>query len=148
MFREPWRTRLLFVSVAGNLFAAALIGAQFVLRPPLPPRGEPRAEIMLERMAHDLPASDREQFRAVMLKRVPEIEAARVRVEQARAGMAQAIAHTPYDEAAFRQAMKDWQAAWLAMSDDLGTGMLSAVSVLSPDGRRRLAEAGMRHQRP
>ena len=31
LLREPWRTRLLFASVAGNLFSAALIGAHLFL---------------------------------------------------------------------------------------------------------------------
>jgi uncharacterized membrane protein len=145
MLREPWRTRLLFVSVAGNLFAAALIGAHFTMRPDRPP-GPPRAAAMMDRMAHDLPPDDAARFRTVMQARLPEIEAARTRMEQARAAMSRAIAQTPYDEAAVRQAMKAWQDAWIAMSNDLGDSMLTAVSGLSPDGRRRLAEAGMRHR--
>jgi uncharacterized membrane protein len=146
MLREPWRTRLLFVSVAGNLFAAALIGAQHAMRPP--PRGEPRSEIMLERMSYEMEPVDRQQFRAVMLRRLPEFEAARSRVDEARTAVAMAIARTPYDEDAVRQAMKDWQDAWMAMTGDMGTSMLAAMSGLSPNGRRHLAEAGMRHQRP
>jgi len=146
MFREPWRTRLLFVSAAGNLFAVALIGAHFAMRPGPRPPGPPRAEIMMDRMAHDLQPADAARFREVMQTRLPEIDAARARMEQARAAMSQAIAQTPYDEAELRQAMKAWQAAWMTMSDELGAGMLTAVSGLSPDGRRRLAEAGMRHR--
>src|SRR3954447_13190533 len=146
MVREPWRTRLLFLSVAGNLFAAALIGAHFYRRAPHPP-GPPRPEMMVERMARDLAPEDAARFRTVMQSRLPEIEAARARMEQARATMSRAIAQTPYDEAAVRRALKAWQQAWIAMSDDLGSSMLSAVSGLSPDGRRRLAEAGMRHRR-
>src|SRR4051794_35876696 len=145
MLREPWRTRLLFVSVAGNLFAAALIGAHYTMRPARPP-GPPRAAIIMDRMAHDLAPDDAARFRAAMQARMPEIEAARARMEQARDAMSRAIAQSPYDEAAVRQALKAWQQAWIAMSDDLGTGMLTAVSGLSPDGRRRLAEAGMRHR--
>lgn len=146
MLREPWRTRLLFVSVAGNLFAVALIGAHFAMRPSRPPPGPPRAEMLVARMAHDLPPEDADRFRAAMQPRLPEIEAARRRMEQARAEMSRAIAQTPYDETVVRQAMKAWQDAWIAMSNDMGASVLSAVSGLSPDGRRRLAEAGMRHR--
>src|SRR5947199_128027 len=63
MLREPWRTRLLFVSVAGNLFAAALIGAHYTMRPARPP-GPPRAAIIMDRMALDLAPDDAARFRA------------------------------------------------------------------------------------
>jgi hypothetical protein len=33
----------------------------------------------------------------------------------------------------------------MAWSDDLGSAMLAALAELSPEGRQRLAEAGMRH---
>jgi uncharacterized membrane protein len=145
LLREPWRTRLLFVSVAGNLFAAALFGAHFAMR--LRHQAEPpRAEILMDRMARALPAEDADRFRQVMRLRLPEIEDARARVEQARAAMFHVLAQTPYDQEAVRRAMKAWQTAWVAMSDDLGDSMLGAVSGLSSDGRRRLAEAGMRHR--
>jgi len=146
MLREPWRARLLFLSVAANLFAAALIGAHFVLRPPPRPPGPPRPEVIIERMARDLPPDDAARFRAATTPRLPQFAAARARMEQARAELARAMAQTPYDEGAVRTAMQAWQAAWLAMSEDLGANMLRALSELSPDGRRRLAEAGMRHR--
>jgi uncharacterized membrane protein len=145
LLREPWRTRLLFGSFALNLFTLALIGAHFAYRPP---PGPSPPERIVEHMVRGLPEGDAQRFRAVMATRLPEIEAAHARMEEARTAMTRAIARDPYDERAVRQAMKAWQAAWLAMSDGIGEGMLSAVSTLSPDGRRRLADAGLRRPRP
>jgi uncharacterized membrane protein len=144
MLREPWRTRLLFISVAGNVFAAGLIGAHFTMRRPHPP-GPPRAEAMVEHMARELPPEDAARFRAVMQPRLHEIDAARARTDQARAAMFRAMRQTPYDEAKVRQTMKDLQTSWVALSDGLNDSTLAALADLSPDGRRRLAEAGLRH---
>ena len=143
--REPWRTRLLFASFALNLFTLALIGAHFALRGP---PGPPAPERIVEHMIRGLAQPDAERFRSAMARRLPAIDAAHERMEQARAAMVRAIARDPYDEMAVRQAMKDWQTAWMAMSDGIGEGMLSGVSTLSPDGRRRLADAGLRRPRP
>lgn len=144
MFREPWRTRLLFVSLAGNLFLAGLIGAQWVHRPP---HGHGGPEGGLERMAHDLPPADAERFRTAMAVQRPQREQARARMETARMALSTAIARTPYDEGVVRKSMQDWQAAWIEWSNQFGGSMLSALSTLSPDGRARLAEAG-RHPPP
>lgn len=141
LLREPWRTRLLFGSFALNLFMLALVGAHLLVRPP---PGGPQPERIIAHMVRELPPEDAERFRAVMATRLPAIEDAHARMEGARRAMAQAIARTPYDEAAVREAMKRWQTAWLAMSDGIGEGMLDAVTTLSPDGRRRLADAGLR----
>ncbi len=144
MFREPWRTRLLFVSLAGNVFALALIGAQVAGRPR---GGPPGPQAAVERMARDLPQADSERFRAVMEAALPQHALARARMEAARDRMSRAIGGTPYDEAAVRQAMLAWQEAWLDWSRGFGATMLAALAELSPDGRRHLAEAGQRHLR-
>ncbi|HYZ61178.1 MAG TPA: periplasmic heavy metal sensor [Acetobacteraceae bacterium] len=142
MLREPWRTRLLFLSFAINLFAIALIAAHLAMRSPSP--GPQRPDMIIERMARDLPPEDATRFRAAMAAKLPDIEIAHQRMDAAKAELSQAISRTPYDQAEVRRAMKDWQAAWVAMSDQLGAGVLAALSDLSPDGRQRLAEAGLR----
>lgn len=144
MLREPWRTRLLLVSFAVNLIAVPMIGTRmFLHRPPLPP-GPPRPEVMVERLAHELPPEDAVRFRAAMEQRVPDIEVSRARMEAARAAMSRAIGRSPFDEGAVRAAMRTWQSAWVAWSDDLGAAMLAALADLSPEGRDRLAQAGLR----
>ena len=148
MLREPWRTRLLFLSFAINLIIIPIAGARYVVyRPPLPP-GLPRGEMMIEHMVKDLPPEDADRFRATMEQHLPDIEAARARMEAARRGMSRAIGHTPFDEAALKTAMHNWQSAWNLWSDNLGAAMLDALPGLSDAGRERLAEAGRRRPHP
>jgi uncharacterized membrane protein len=145
MLREPWRTRLLFLSFALNLIVIPMIAGRFVMHRPALPPGPTRPEVVVERLAHELPADDAARLRAAMKPHLPDIEVARARMEAARATMSRAIGQTPFDEAAVRTAMRTWQTAWMAWSDDLGSAMLAALAELSPEGRQRLAEAGMRH---
>ncbi len=143
IFREPWRTRLLFLSLAGNVFALALIGAHVAGRRQF---GPPGPDAAIDRMARDLAPADGERFRAVMAAARPQHALARGRMEAARDAMSRAIGQAPYDEAAVRQAMLAWQSAWLEWSRGFGATMLTALADLSPDGRRQLAEAGQRRK--
>lgn len=147
MLREPWRTRLLFLSVAGNLFALALIGSNALQRAQYGrPHGPPGAEAIIDRLARDLPRQDAERFRASMALGRAQFDLAHQRMEAARDTMAVAIGRTPFDEAEVRRAMQAWQASWIAWSDSLGESLVRTLPALSPDGRGRLAEAG--HRRP
>ena len=142
MLREPWRTRLLFLSVAGNLFAVALIGSHLAMRAP---HGPPSSAAIVEHMARDMPPDDAARFRDIMSQDKQQNDLARARMEAARRALSRAIGSTPYDEEAVRHAMHDWQQAWLEWSNDLGASLLKAFAGLSPDGRRSLAEAGQRY---
>ena len=97
LLREPWRTRLLFASVAGNLFSAALIGAHL-----LRPRASHGMDGVVERMVRDLPAADAERFRAILAREQAWQAKAWHRVNEARAALSRSIGQTPYDEAAVR----------------------------------------------
>ena len=143
MLREPWRTRLLFLSVAGNIFAVALIGGHIAMRGQ--PHGPPGSAAIVDHMAREMPPDDAARFRATMAEDRDHNDRAHARMEEARRALSRAIGGSPYDEAAVRQAMHDWQQAWLDWSNDLGASLLKAFPGLSPDGRRRLAEAGQRH---
>ena len=134
--REPWRTRVLWLSVACNLFAAALVGARIVKGPPGPPGLAGAAE----RMAHDLPASDAARFRAVLDQQKPWFDAARHRMADARADLAHSIAQNPYDERAVHERMAAYQARWAETSGRFGDTLLAAIGTLSPEGRAKLAE--------
>lgn len=144
MLREPWRTRLLFLSFALNLITIPMIGARFVMHRPALPPGPPHPEVMIERLAHELPPDDAGRLRLAMQQHLPDIEVARAKMMVARAAMSRAIGQSPFDEAAVRTAMQTWQSAWMTWSDDLGAAMLAALADLSPEGRQRLAEAGVR----
>ena len=138
--REPWRTRLLWLSIAGNLFAVALIGSHMATGRSA---GSGGLEGAVERMARDLPPADAERFRAVLAHERPWYDLARRNMEDSREALSQAIAHQPYDEAAVRARMQEWQARWAETSSRFGESLLSAIGTLSPEGRTRLAEASL-----
>lgn len=144
MLREPWRTRLLFASVAGNLFGAALIGAH-LLRPA---RAMPGLDGAVEHMARDLPTDDAERLRAVLARERAWREDARRRMDEARAELSRSIGSVPYDEAAVRARMAALQARRAEASGRFGEVLIVAIGTLSPEGRARLADAAERHTRP
>ncbi len=135
--REPWRTRLLWLSIAGNLFSATLIGAHLAAgRPPGPPGLAGAAE----RMARDLPSADAARFRATLDRERPWYDMARRRMAEARADLSHSIAQNPYDEAVVRERMVVFQARWAETSGRFGESLLTAIGTLSPEGRAKLAE--------
>lgn len=153
MLREPWRTRLLFLSFAVNLITIPIAAAPYVISHPLPPMpavpgGPGRPVVMFDRIAKSLSDEDHEKFIGVVEPHYEEIDVARARMEAARAAMLRAIGRTPYDPETLRTAMRAWQVAWKAWSDDFGGAFLEAVGEISPDGRQRLAEFGRRRPRP
>lgn len=144
LLREPWRTRVLWLSVAGNLFAGALIGAHVAMRRP---SGPPGLDGVVERMARSLPSGDAERFRAMLAHERPWYDLARRNMDDSREQLSRAIAQQPYDEAAVRGRMQAWQARWIETSNRFGDSLLSAIGALSPEGRIRLAEASLRPDR-
>ena len=144
LLREPWRTRVLWLSLAGNLFAGPLIGAQFFMRHP---HGPPGLEGVVERMARALPDDDAARFRATLAHERPWYDLARRQMDDSREQLSRAIAQQPYDEEAVRGRMHEWQARWIETSNRFGDSLLSAIGALSPEGRVRLAEASLRPER-
>ena len=138
LLREPWRNRLLFLSVAGNLFSVALIGTHWATRRP---HGPPGLEGAVERMARDLPPVDSTQFRAVLARERPWYDQARRRMDAARADLSRGIAQDPYDEALVRVRMLELQKSWFETSGRFGQSLVLAIGTLSPEGRQRLAHA-------
>lgn len=144
MLREPWRTRLLFLSFAANLLLIPIAGARFWTRnPPLTP-GLPRTSVIVDHMVRDLPADDAIRFRATMEEHLGDIETARTRMLAARGAMSRAIGRSPYDPITVQASMKDWQSTWNTWSEELGRGMLAALPSLSDEGRQKLGVAGRR----
>ena len=137
VLREPWRTRVLWLSIAGNLFSATLIGARLATDHASAPPGLAGAA---ERMARDLPTADAARFRATLDRERPWYDIARRRMAEARADLSRSIAQNPYDEAAVRERMLIFQARWAETSGRFGESLLTAIGTLSPEGRARLAE--------
>lgn len=144
MLREPWRTRLLFISFGVNLILIPVaVSFTWKRHAPITP-GVPRTEMMIEHMAHDLPADDAQRLRATMENHLGDIESARVRMLAARGAMSRAIGRAPYDAKAVQSSMQVWQGAWQKWSETLGRAMLDALPTLSDQGRQDLAVAGRR----
>ncbi len=137
---EPWRTRVLWLSVAGNMFCAALLLGPLVMQRP----GPPSLERAVERMARDLPAQDSARFLSILAVERPWYEQARHRMELSRVELSRSIARTPYDEAEVRARMLEFQARWLETSSRFGESLLVALATLSPEGRARLADVTQR----
>ena len=138
VLREPWRTRVLWVSLGANLFGAALIGTHLATRPV---RGPPGFAGTMERMARDLPPADAARFRAALDRERPWHDMARRRMAEARVELSRSIAGEPYNEAAVREHLREYQARWTEMSGRFGDSLLVAISTLSPEGRAKLAHA-------
>lgn len=145
VLREPWRTRVLWLSVAGNLFAGALIGGHIAMHRA---SGPPGLDGVVDRMANALPSEDAARFRALLAHERPWYDLARRNMDDAREELSNAIARQPYDEDAVRARMKAWQARWLETSGRFGDSLLTAIGSLSPEGRVRLARASLRPDRP
>jgi len=143
VLREPWRTRVLWLSVAGNLFGVTLIGARMAAGSPGPPGLAGAAE----RMARDLPPADAVRFRAALDHERPWYDMARHRMAEARADLASSIAANPYDESVVRGRITAYQARWAETSGRFGESLLMAIGTLSPEGRTKLAET-TRHSGP
>lgn len=138
--RDPWRTRVLWLSIAGNLFGAALIGAHLATRPP---HGRPGLADVAERMARELPPADAARFRAALDRERPWHEMARRRMTEARADLSRSIAAQPYDEAVARQRLMVFQSRMSETAERFGDSLLAAVGTLSPEGRAKLADTAL-----
>ena len=128
---------LLGLSVALNVFLLALVGMH-LLRP-----HESGPESRLDRLIAALPAADGERFHAVLDRERPRYEPAREAVSTAHRALAAAIARTPYDEPAVRDALQAWQASWRGFSGRFNEVFLDALRGLSDEGRARLAQASL-----
>ncbi len=133
------RTLLLGLSLALNAFLLALVGTHLVHA-----TASPAAfESPIDRLAASLPAEDAARFRAVIEARRSDYQPARDAVSAAHLAVAAAIDRVPYDEAALRSALQQWQESWRAFTARFDQAFLQAVSVLSDAGRARLAQAAI-----
>lgn len=134
---EPWRSRLLWLSLALNVFAAALIAAPLVWhrRPP----GPPGFETMVERLARSLNPADATGFRAAMAAERPAYDDGRARVDEARRTLAARLVQEPFDPAAAQAAMDTMQNRVQAMSGRFNETLARAVGGMSPTGRAEVA---------
>lgn len=139
---EPWRSRLLWLSLALNVFAAALVAAPHLWsRPPSGPPTPPSFDTLVQRIARGLEPQDAEAFKAAMAKERPWYELGRQRLDEARDKVAQAIATTPYDPAAANAALQAMQERMRESAVRFDESLSAAVGTMSPDGRTHLAQS-------
>ena len=145
---EPWRSRLLWLSLGFNLFALPAILAPLVIGPHhAHPPGPPGFENLVQRIAERLDSGDAAAFKAAMGKEKPWYELGRQKVDEAREGVAQAVAHEPYDPAAASAALQAMQEQMRISGTRFDESLAMAVGMLTASGRARLAES-LRQRRP
>ena len=134
----PTRGGVFALSVALTVFRVAVVAAHLARSTPAAP---PRGGGPLGRIIAQLPPDEADKVRSVLDRERPSYQAAREKVSAAHREVAAAIGRTPYDEAAVRGALADWQASWHEFSTRFNLVFLDAVRTLSDQGRASLADA-------
>ena len=122
---EPWRSRLLWLSLGLNMFAAALLVTLVVWRSQGPDHPGP-------------PGFD---------NLVPWYELGRQKLDEARAAVAQSVGTEPYHPKATVAALAAMQEQMRDSGARFDESLAMAVGTLSPHGRTQLAES-LRQHRP
>jgi uncharacterized membrane protein len=137
---EPWRSRLLWLSLALNVFAAALIVTPHVWHRELggPPR-PPSFDMLVKRIARGLDPADADAFQAAMAKERPWYEMGRKKLDEARDTVAATFGRTPYDPAAANAALQAMQDRMRESGTRFDQSLAMAIGTLSPEGRTHLA---------
>jgi Spy/CpxP family protein refolding chaperone len=142
--QRRWLGPALLVSLAVNLFLVALISVPFFMGPrdggfgPMP-RGHGAA--LMHGAFRELPEEDRQEIRQAMREKFREIRPHFREMHEARIALADALAAEPYDEVAVRAAFDGMSAAMNEMSDMGRDAMMETFAKLTPEQRKRVAEA-------
>lgn len=131
-----WR-RALLVSIALNLFLAALVGAH------LARKGWGAEEDLnkphIERMAATLPAADAAKLRAQFQADEAIITPARAAYRAARDKVGAAFLAEPFDPAAADRALKELREVRFTLEIALHQALTKAAQQMSPAGRAKIA---------
>jgi uncharacterized membrane protein len=134
----PAPRRLLFGSLALNLFFIGVTAALLVRAPPAPPDRNVGARI--ERLAASLPQADGDKLRADFRTERAAVNAARLNYDKARDGIRAVLRAEPFDAAAMRDAMSKARAARQDFDQVLQGVIAKAAGEMSPAGRQKLAD--------
>lgn len=135
---EPWRSRVLWASLAANVFLVALLAAPHVLAGH--PHGPPRFEAIVDRLARGMGPDDASRFRATMAAERPAYDADRALVYAARRTLATQLIKQPYDPEAAMAALSQMQARMQETATRFNASMAHAVGEMSPAGRAQVAQ--------
>jgi len=142
---EPWRTRVLWASLALNLFALPMLAVSHLWHGR--PGGPPSFDMLVERMSDRLPSADGAHFRDAMAQERPWYDISRQDLAMKRDAVAQQVAQNPYDPAAVRAALVAMQAGLRDAAGRFDDSLVMAMGQMSPEGRVGLAET-LRRRRP
>jgi uncharacterized membrane protein len=135
--RIRWRSVILVLSLAANLFFAGLFVTRHAFGPPRGP------DSMLARLIGELGAHlsdpDRATLQRVFDAHQAEIKQRSAQAMQSRAGIRAAMVAEPFDPAALTAAVDEASARDQAMRRAIEHMLLEAATQVSPDGRGKLA---------
>jgi len=146
-----WLGPAFLASLAVNIFLLGLISVPLFFRPPhdgefgMPPRGVGPG--MFHQSFRNLPEADRRAIRTTMLGHFPEIRPHLLAMREAKGELADAVAADPYDEAAVRAAFDKMDMAMKNMGEVGRDAMMAGFEQLSPEQRKRVAEAMRKEER-
>ena len=130
----------LIASIALNAFLVALVLAH-VLAPRLAAGGPAPRGGMVGRIIAVLPPEDAIRFQARLDEGRPRYQPARDRIDAARHVLVETMAAEPYNPAAVRAALTDYQESWRAFSRQFDDVFLAALAALPPEARAHVARA-------
>jgi len=114
-----------------------VLGGLLLMRERPGPSPNPRR--LLTRMERLLPEADRATFEREVAARHEELVAAERRIRQGVAPIRDAIGAQPFDPVALRAAMVQGRVPWNDFSNLFDDTLIHALSVISPEGRQRIA---------
>jgi uncharacterized membrane protein len=129
----------LLVSLGANLFLGGIVVGRGV-------RGqaglltEASVRVGVERMLRTLPEEDRQIVRQMFDEQRPQVKERFEALRAARRTVAEVLRAEPFDKVAFTTAYDDVRARSVALQDRLLGIVKDAVPLLSPEGKRALAE--------
>lgn len=140
--RAAWSWLALSLSTVLNLFLLGVIAGHFLGRSaPHEVSLTPMARA-LERAEAVLDPADAAAFRAALDRDGPRYAQSAEQVAAARRALARQIAAEPFNPRAASQALAVWRTSWDRFVGDLSGPLIDALSSISPEGRRRLVDAG------
>jgi len=135
-----WPRRILFASLALNLFFLGAWAALTWRHYTAAPHGPGTPAMRIERLAAALPAADADKLRAEFRAQSPTIEAATAAFRTAQRHMREALRAEPFDPAALRARMADARAARDKLDEAFQNVVAAASATMTPEGRRNLAD--------
>lgn len=132
-----WHRAAFPVSIVLNLFFIALIGGHVIANKSTRQFDTPLAQALATAEA-SLPPRDASAFRRVIENEAPHYMEAARQLGMARQALGKQITAEPYNAVAVRQALSDWRIAWNGFFDAFSGTLVDALSVVSPEGRRKL----------